>query len=169
MGLIYQLGLLLCLGLLSCVPAVESQETFIPSGAIAQSTQGQQLPITAEARVRGNVIQLEVARTPEQQALGLMFRPQLPDHRGMLFPYSTPQQVRYWMKDVPVSLDMVFLYQGKIVAIAANVPPCQHNPCPTYGPDLLVDHVLEVRGGLAQQLGLRVGDPVQLRFLAPHP
>lgn len=126
------------------------------------STQrGQQLPIAAVAEVAGQEILLEVARTPRQQALGLMFREPLPDHQGMLFPMGRPRPVSFWMKNVPVPLDMVFIYNGTIQAIEANVPPCEAEPCPTYGPGRqLIDQVIELRGGHAAELGLAVGDTV---------
>lgn len=127
---------------------------------------GQQLPITAQAKMGNQIIQLEVAETPEQQQMGLMYRPALPDDRGMLFPFDPPQSVRFWMKNVPVALDMVFLYQGKIQAIASQVPPCQTNPCPTYGPDERVDQVIELRAGRAAELKLQPGDPVTIQPLS---
>ena len=52
---------------------------------------GQVLPITAKAIAKGQVIELEVARTPQQQSMGLMFRSALARDRGMLFPFNPPQ------------------------------------------------------------------------------
>lgn len=127
---------------------------------------GQRLLATAVTNLGGEEIFLEVAATPQQQALGLMYRDALPDDRGMLFPLGRPRQVSFWMKNVPVALDMVFIYQGTIQAIAANVPPCAVEPCPTYGPDgQLVDQVIELRAGRAAELGLAPGDEVVIRDL----
>jgi uncharacterized membrane protein (UPF0127 family) len=129
---------------------------------------GQQLPVTAVTTLGGQEILLEVATTPQQQALGLMYRDALSNDRGMLFPMEHPRPVSFWMKDVPVSLDMVFVYQGSIQAIAANVPPCAAEPCPTYGPGRqLIDQVIELRAGRAAELGLAVGDEVVVRPLNP--
>ena len=83
---------------------------------------GQVLPISAEATIAGETIELEVAETPRQQQLGLMFRKELPDNRGMLFPFSQPRPARFWMRNVPVGLDMIFLYQGEVQGIA-EAPP----------------------------------------------
>lgn len=124
---------------------------------------GQQLPITAKTILGGEEIFLEVAETPTQQAMGLMYRDALPDDRGMVFPMNRPRPVRFWMMNVPVALDMVFVYQGQIQYIAAEVPPCIAAPCPTYGPDSqLIDHVIELRAGRAAELGLQVGDAVEI-------
>lgn len=127
----------------------------------------QQLPITAKTVLGGEEIFLEVAATPAQQSLGLMYRDPLPDDRGMVFPMARPRPVSFWMKNVPVPLDMVFIYQGTIQAIAAEVPPCTAEPCPTYGPgDQVIDHVIELRAGRAAELGLAVGDRVEIVPLA---
>jgi len=127
---------------------------------------GQLLPITAEADLAGTIIQLEVAETRQQQALGLMYRTELADDRGMLFPFEFPRRASFWMKNVPISLDMIFLLDGQVQAIAENVPPCEAEPCPTYGPGaLLVDQVIELRGGRAAEIGLEPGDTVEIRPL----
>ncbi len=141
-----------------------------PSGhglALAPSQpRGQQLPVTAVVELGGQRIALEVAQTPEQQALGLMYRPALAPDRGMLFPISPPRPVSFWMRNVPVPLDMVFIYQGRIQALASQVPPCITDPCPTYGPQgQLVDQVIELAAGRAAELGLQMGDGVAVRPL----
>jgi uncharacterized membrane protein (UPF0127 family) len=130
---------------------------------------GQVLPITAEVELGGVTIGLEVARTPEEQALGLMYRQELSDDRGMVFPFSPPRPVSFWMKNVVISLDMVFVQGGEIVGIAADVPPCAADPCPTYGPGRqVVSYVIELRGGRAAELGLEVGDSVDIEWLTPE-
>ncbi|NER83064.1 MAG: DUF192 domain-containing protein [Leptolyngbya sp. SIO1D8] len=124
------------------------------------------LPITAEVELGGQIIDLEVAQTRQQQTIGLMHREQLADDRGMLFPFEPPRPVSFWMKNVQISLDMVFVYQEEIVAIATNVPPCATDPCPTYGPgNQFVDAVIELRGGRAEELGLQTGDEVRVQWL----
>jgi uncharacterized protein len=144
-------------------PAVVS-----PAPTRADSDLGQQLPITAVTMLGGQDIFLEVAVTPEQQALGLMYREALPDDRGMLFPMGRPRPVSFWMKNVPVPLDMVFIYQGTIQAIAAEAAPCATEPCPSYGPgNQPIDQVIELRGGRAAELGLEVGDRVEIMPLEP--
>ncbi|WP_322743797.1 DUF192 domain-containing protein [Vasconcelosia minhoensis] len=124
---------------------------------------GQLLPVTAEAEMAGQTFQLEVAETPQQQAMGLMYRTPLPDNRGMLFSFASPRRTAFWMKDVPVPLDMVFLRQGQVAAISPSVPPCETDPCPTYGPgSQLIDQVIELRAGRAAEIGLQPGDPVTI-------
>lgn len=125
----------------------------------------QMLPISATAIMGGETIELEVAQTPEQQATGLMYRADLAKNRGMLFPFDPPRQTRFWMKNVTITLDMVFLREGEIIAIFADVPPCTTTPCPTYGPTIASDSVIELAGGRAAELGIETGDRVNIQFL----
>jgi len=130
---------------------------------ITLSGPGQLLPVSAIADIKGTQFELEVAETTQQQALGLMFRSALPDNRGMFFPLGNPRRARFWMKDVPVALDIVFLRDLEVVAIAAEVPPCAALPCPSYGPESeLVNQVIELRSGRAAEIGLQPGDVVSI-------
>ncbi len=49
--------------------------------------------------------------------------------------------------------------------IAADVPPCQTEPCPVYGPEGLVNQVIELRGGRAEELGIQIEDQIVVKFL----
>jgi uncharacterized membrane protein (UPF0127 family) len=166
------IGMLLGFLLMGCLPSatdLPSTRTLPPPLAQAsphQSNSGQSLPISAQAQVLGQVIDLEVAQTPQQQAMGLMYRTALADNRGMLFPFNPPQPVSFWMKNVPVPLDMIFLRDGKVVEVAANVPPCTTASCPVYGPKTPINQVIELRAGRVAELGLRIGDSVSIRFLS---
>lgn len=163
-----RLALLLGIAVLSC-----SSNYLVPNSLKGQGhTPGnrrenkpQFMPVTARAVIKGDVIELEVARTPEQIALGLMFRDDLPVDRGMLFIYEPAAIARFWMKNVSMALDMIFLLEGEITAIAHSVPPCRSAVCPVYGPDSLVDRVIELRAGRAEGLGLAVGDRIRVEFL----
>ncbi|MGB3291430.1 MAG: DUF192 domain-containing protein [Phormidesmis sp.] len=138
-----------------------------PQSPITLNGPGQILPITATAEMKGETFELEVTETPQERSLGLMFRSALPDHRGMLFSFDPPRPTSFWMKDVPVPLDMVFLRSGVVIAIAPSAPPCADLPCPTYGSSgELIDQVIELRGGRAAEIGLQPGDTVNIQSLA---
>ncbi len=127
----------------------------------------QVLPVAARVELGNEVIDLEVTRSQEEQATGLMYRENLADDRGMLFRFEPARPVQFWMKNVVIDLDMIFVHEGKIVGIAEDVPPCESTPCSTYGPgfNVLVDEVIELRGGRAAELGLEVGDVVVIQPL----
>ncbi len=153
----YVLALTFQILLVGC--ATPEARTPSPTAPVAPSpVTGVTLPITAKITIGNSVLNLEVARSPQEQAMGLMYRSALPDDRGMLFPMIPARSVTFWMKNVPVALDMVFLYQGKVKAIASSVPPCTTPECPVYGPPGNIDHVLELRSGRALELGIKVDD-----------
>jgi uncharacterized protein len=137
-----------------------------PNKKIQNTEKAQFLSITARAKIAGRTINLEVTRNATEQAQGLMFRSTLPEDRGMLFNFDPPQAISFWMKNVPVPLDMVFIYQGKVVAIAPNVPPCKADPCAVYpATPVVTDRVIELRAGRTKELGLKLGDRITIENL----
>lgn len=146
----------------STLPLLFSPDWVAQFSSQSQQNLGQILPVTAQTTIGGEVIQLEVAQTPQQQQLGLMYRTSLPDNRGMLFSFSPPRVVGFWMKNCKISLDMIFIRNGIVQAIQVAAPPCSTKPCPTYGPSVPVDQVIELRGGRTQELGLKPGDRIEI-------
>jgi uncharacterized membrane protein (UPF0127 family) len=111
----------------------------------------------------GATYRLELARTPEEQAQGLMYRESLPERSGMLFLFGDRAPHKFWMKNTMIPLDMIWLDAlGKVLFVSADTPPCKADPCPTYGPETPADRVLEIAGGKAKQEGVTVG--TTLRF-----
>jgi uncharacterized protein len=99
-----------------------------------------------------------IADTPSRQEQGLMFVRDLPASQGMLFPEGSPQVANFWMKNTYIPLDMVFVGEdGRIAKIIANAHPFSLD---VLSSDVPVIAVLEIRGGEAQRLGMRVGDKV---------
>ena len=152
-------GLLLTFVLTGCVTTAP-----VSSQTHATENSGQELPITATAKIGEEVIELEVAKTPEQQAMGLMFRTDLAKNRGMIFLFSPPRVTRFWMKNTLIPLDMIFLREGVIQSISGSVPPCKGDPCPSYGPFVEIDQVVELASGRAKELGLQKGDLLKVEF-----
>jgi len=107
---------------------------------------------------------VEIADTAEAQRIGLMGRTELAADRGMLFVWEKPFRAAMWMKNTLIPLDFVFVRaDGRIVWIVHNVPPCPPvGDCPGYGSPIPVSMVLEIGGGRAAVLGLRLGDRLVL-------
>jgi uncharacterized protein len=117
-----------------------------------------EVALTIAARSGTHRFTVEVARTQDEQARGLMFRRSLAPDRGMIFPYNPPRQVAFWMKNTLIPLDMVFIRpDGTIGRIASNAVPMSLEPVPSIDP---VSAVLEIAGGRAAELGFNVGDKV---------
>jgi len=112
-------------------------------------------------------IELEVADQPHEQRLGLMQRPALPPLRGMWFPARPSRPMRFWMHNTLAPLDMVFVRDGRVLAIASNVPVCGALPCSSYWADAdgngradFADGVIEIGAGEAERLHIHAGDAV---------
>jgi uncharacterized membrane protein (UPF0127 family) len=129
-----------------------------------KTVMGQTLPIGATVRIGAETLELEVAKTPRQQEIGLMNRRSLAANRGMIFLFSPPRVALFWMKNTLIPLDIIFLSNNKVVAIYSNVPPCTKDPCPTYGPLTAIDRVIELQSGRAKALGLQKGDILEVKF-----
>ncbi|CAN5212203.1 hypothetical protein BH24PSE2_BH24PSE2_02340 [soil metagenome] len=99
-----------------------------------------------------------IARTDAERRAGLMFVESLAADRGMMFLYEPPQPVAMWMKNTPLSLDMLFVREdGRIEAIAASTQPFSEQRYATRKP---VSAVIELNAGTAATLGIRPGDRV---------
>lgn len=104
------------------------------------------------------VIEVEVARTDEQRATGLMNRKSLPERQGMLFDFKVDQPVYMWMKNTFIPLDMLFIRaDGSIARIEANTTPFSERTISSGEP---VRAVIEIGGGEARKLGVTPGDKV---------
>jgi len=102
---------------------------------------------------------IEVADTNAERAKGLMNRDSMPKSAGMLFVYPRPKTVGFWMKNTLIPLDMIFMDRtGTVRHIHHRAQPGDLQP--KFGGDN-IQYVLEINGGLADQMGMVVG--TQLR------
>ncbi len=116
------------------------------------------VPLIVDTGETSYAFHVEVARTAEEQAKGLMFRTQLAPHEGMIFPRTPPDIASFWMKNTPLPLDIVFVgTDGRILNIAANTTPYSTQSVAATGMTALV---LELAGGRAAELGIEPGDRV---------
>lgn len=115
-------------------------------------------------------VKLELAVTQQEVADGLMYRPSLPENRGVLFIFDADRYPSFWMKNTLISLDLIFLdAAGSVVDIVANVPPCAADPCPTYSPRLPARAVLEVAAGTASAHGIEPGVAILFERVPGYP
>jgi len=109
----------------------------------------------------GFTIDVKLAVSENEKALGLMFVSELPDNKGMFFINDYDQETPFWMKNCLINLDIIFLNENlTVVDIARNVPPCESEPCPYYFSSKPYRYVLEVRGNLASQHNLNPQDKI---------
>jgi uncharacterized membrane protein (UPF0127 family) len=104
-------------------------------------------------------IDIEVAEDPQEKAMGLMFRTELADNRGMLFPYSEARELSMWMRNTYIPLDMLFIRpDGVIHRIEVRAEPMSERIINSQGE---VSAVLELPGGAAERFGIKAGDRVR--------
>jgi uncharacterized protein len=90
---------------------------------------------------------VEIAETPAQREIGMMWRVGVSPGQGMLFDFRQPQQAAFWMKNTLIPLDIIYIRaDGTIANIAANAQPLSLVALPSAGP---VRGVLEIGGGEA--------------------
>lgn len=117
------------------------------------------IPLTVTSGDERIAFSVEVADTPEAQARGLMFRTDLGDNEGMIFPYDGTRAQSFWMKNTPLPLDIIYIGPDRRISnIAAETEPYSLEPVYSVGPVL---GVLELRGGRAAELGIEPGDLVE--------
>ncbi len=94
-------------------------------------------------------------------ARGMMFRDSLAPDRGMLFFHEREGSYTYWMYQVRIPLDIIWMDRNRrIVEIVADAPPCKTaaSQCFHYGGHERAQYVLEIGGGMAAKHGLKLGD-----------
>jgi uncharacterized membrane protein (UPF0127 family) len=158
-------GAALMLGVLAaCSPgesATASAQTPAPSAATAarHPVSGLEvIDLTVDRAGKPLTFKVELAASPEAQARGLMFRTALGDNEGMIFPSAVPEPRSFWMKNTPLSLDIIFIgTDGRITNIAAGTTPYSLDSVRSSG---VASAVLELRAGRAKELGIVAGDKV---------
>jgi uncharacterized protein len=104
------------------------------------------------------ILQIELMRTPDELAKGLMFRQSMADNQGMLFDFGTERPVSMWMKNTYLALDMVFITSdGKIHRIEENTEPHSEK---IISSGVNIRAVLEVKAGTTRRLGIKAGDRI---------
>jgi uncharacterized membrane protein (UPF0127 family) len=145
------LAALLCTAACAARPAAEPAPAATPSTAprvIVETASGASLPVT-----------VELARTDEERARGMMHRRELGPEAGMLFLFSECEQRAFWMKNTLLPLDMLFIDDGgRVVGLIERAEPLTTSP---RDPGVPSRYVLEVNGGWAARHGVRPGDRVR--------
>lgn len=163
LGLPLSLGLPIALGVAACSPVGAAQEPAATQPAQNESARhpvsGLELAdvtvISGEKRI---AFTTELALSQEAQTRGLMFRETLGDDEAMLFPNDPPQSRSFWMKNTPISLDIIFIGVDRRINNIETAVPYSLESVMSEGE---VIAVFEIRGGLARELGIKPGDRVQ--------
>lgn len=157
------------------LPILGTAAFIIAVGLLVKSTGGisgngllntQVVSSKKEVSVSGKKIEVEVADTTAKRSLGLSKRSSLAPDSGMLFIFEKKQViVNFWMKDMEIPLDIIWISDGKIVKIDKEVPAQKgvtDNMLEIYSSGRPIDYVLEVNAGYTTKNNIKVGDEVNL-------
>lgn len=112
--------------------------------------------------ITGKIFTVEVADTPDERAKGLMGRLVLGRNQGMLFVFEDAAPRHFWNQDTLVPLDVVFIEDGRVVAVE-QLPKFDRAIGPvTVSPAAPARYVLELNQGS----GVKVGDEASFKLLA---
>ena len=138
--------------LAAAVPGCASKEAKEPSAPAVPA-------VIVQTRDGGrHRVTVEIARTDQERARGMMERSSLPQEAGMLFLFAQSADHGFWMKNTFIPLDMIFIRSdGRILRIAENTEPHSEKIISSGG---LAKGVLEVIGGTARKYGIQPGDRV---------
>lgn len=118
--------------------------------------------------VGDNVVNAYLARTPEEMRKGLSGVSRLPVDGGMLFEFPVATIPSFWMKDMLIPLDFIWVYNSKVVSTNRNIlPPPENTPTSRLqliSPPRAVNYVLEVNAGYVTRNNINVGDTVRIEF-----
>ncbi len=131
--------------------------TLVPDGIISTGPM---------VRVEELVFPVELADSPDKRIRGLSGRASLDARTGMLFIFEKPERFRFWMREMEIPLDIVWIGSNcEVVDVSEDVPfPAPETPLdelPRYSPESRAKFVLEINAGEAADLGLGIGDKVE--------
>jgi len=114
--------------------------------------------VTQRVCIENTCIKAEIADDDYTRQQGLMYRESLADDRGMLFVFQDEGEYGFWMKNMLIPLDIIWISKDmQVVDISANVEPCR-DTCDNITPKKAVKYVLEVQSGFVDKHKIRLGD-----------
>ena len=139
---------------------------LLPMSALGQTAAQPELPkeklVVVTKDGTRHEFNVEMALSPEQQTVGLMFRKSVPADGGMLFDWGAPRESTMWMRNTVSSLDMLFIdADGSVRRVVENTVPESLAIIESRGP---VKATLELAAGTARRLGIHAGDRVEQRL-----
>ena len=108
---------------------------------------------------------VEIADTPGERSKGLSGRKNLKENSGMLFVFENSDYHSFWMKDMLIPLDFIWIKNGEIVEITESVKPQDYQPPKILTPENRIDMVLEVTDGFISKNNIEVGEKAILNSI----
>ena len=116
--------------------------------------------------INGHSFAVTVADSPKEQEIGLSETKSLPQDQGMIFIFEKPDYYAFWMKNMKLPIDIIYIKNDRIVTIQSNAAPPKEKESPiVYTPTEPSDKVLEINAGLSEEYDLKKGDTVEIKNL----
>jgi uncharacterized membrane protein (UPF0127 family) len=118
----------------------------------------QSLP-AVKMKIGDRTFNIEVARTSDQQAIGLMKRDSMPEDHGMIFTFDEERLLEFWMKDTRIPLDIMYLdANGKVVSVSTMQP----YDLTSVSSQVPAKYAIELNAGMVKKLGIKAGDAIDV-------
>ncbi|MEO2052636.1 MAG: DUF192 domain-containing protein [Allomuricauda sp.] len=154
----YKNTILLFALILALVSCKNEAKTEIKTEAISFTKEGDLKIIKLASDSTSVDFDIEIAETEYETQTGLMYRPSMETKQGMLFIFPKAGQRSFYMKNTEFPLDIIYIGEDqKIVSFQKNAQPYDESSLPSEG---AAKYVLEINGGLSDNLGLQVGDSI---------
>lgn len=105
--------------------------------------------------VGAHTLNAELALSMEAIQKGMMWRTNFPDTNAMLFAFGRPYQPAFWMKNVPIDIDVAYLDPEGIVVEIHRLERFNTNPVPARSAN--IQFALETPVDWFQRRGLGPG------------
>ena len=144
--------------LLSAIRSALASIALVAFASVSIAQDGPQKLAMIRLSAGMHVLNVEVARSPQEHSIGLMFRKSMPTNDGMLFIFERPGQQCFWMKNTLLPLSVAFISDdGSIANIEDMKPQTLDSHCSKKE----VRFVLEMNDGWFAKRGIRAGMKVQ--------
>lgn len=134
------------------------------SGCSIDQVEPQGVSVVSTVTIADQTLSVTKVTKPAELAKGLAGVSSLAWNEGMLFVFEDRAVRTFWMKDMRMPIDIIWIDEGLVVGFAQNVPPpdpqTSDQSLSIYTSPQPVTHVLEVAAGFAEKFGVSVGDEV---------
>ncbi|MDO8583361.1 MAG: DUF192 domain-containing protein [bacterium] len=120
------------------------------------------------ATIDGHTFELRVARSEKEKEIGLSETESLPENKAMIFLFEKPAYYSFWMKNMTMPIDIIYINNDEIVTIEKNVQP-PTSPTESlniFMPAKPANRVLEIQAGLSEKYNFKEGDKVKYENLS---
>lgn len=120
--------------------------------------------LTLKTDTQNVLVKVEIVDSESEREKGLMNRKQLKTGKGMWFIFENESPRNFWMKNMFISLDIIFFdSKKKVVKVVEAANPCGAGKCDAYSSDVPVMYVLEVPVGFVKANKVKLGDTAEIK------